>query len=83
MRNESQISKDNKGKQSYARGRVNHVSADTAQENPRVVFGVSGQLRPATVVFDAGAAHSFITSQCAANLQILEKDFWANLIVVN
>jgi hypothetical protein len=69
---------------------------------------------PASVVFDAGVAHSFITSQCAAklsipmstmprpmlvssakgnvkalhkcnnvNLQILGKDFWANLIVVD
>jgi hypothetical protein len=104
-----------KGKQSYARGRVNHVSAETAQENPRVVFGMClVNSAPASVVFDAGVAHSFITSQCAAklsipmstmprpmlvssakgnvkalhrsnnvNLQILGKDFWANLIVVD
>jgi hypothetical protein len=53
MRNESQIPKGNKGKQSYARGRVNHVSAETAQENPWVVFGmclVNSAL--ASVLFD-------------------------------
>jgi hypothetical protein len=115
IRNEIQIPKGNKGKQSYARGRVNHVSAETPQENPRVVFGMClVNSSPATVVFDVGAAHSFITSQCAAklnipmsiiprpmlvssakgnvkalhrcnnvNLQILGKDFWANLIVVD
>jgi hypothetical protein len=71
MRNESQIPKGNKGKQSYARGRVNHVSAETAQENPRVVFGMCLiNSAPASVLFDAGATHSFITSHCAAKLNI-------------
>jgi hypothetical protein len=71
MRNESQIPKGNKGKQSYARGRVNHVSAETAQENPRVVFGMClVNSAPASVLFDAGATHSFITSHCAAKLNI-------------
>jgi hypothetical protein len=71
IRNESQISKGSKGKQNYARSRVNHVSAETAQENPRVVFGmclVNSAL--ASVLFDAGATHSFITSHCAAKLNI-------------
>jgi hypothetical protein len=71
MRSESQIPKGSKGKQSYARGRVNHVGAETAQENPRVVFGmclVNSAL--ASVLFDAGATHSFITSHCAAKLNI-------------
>jgi hypothetical protein len=71
MRNVSQIPKGNKGKQSYARGGVNHVSAETAQENPRVVFGMClVNSVPASVVFDAGSAHSFITSQCAAKLNV-------------
>jgi hypothetical protein len=71
MRNESQILKGSKEKQSYARGRVNHVSAETAQENPRVVFDmclVNSAL--ASVLFDAGATHSFITSHCAGKLNI-------------
>jgi hypothetical protein len=71
MRNESQIPKDNKGEQSYARGRVNHVSAETTQENPRVVFGMClVNSAPASVLFDAGATHSFITSQCAVSLNL-------------
>jgi hypothetical protein len=60
MRNESQISKGSKGKHNYARKRVNHMSAETAQENPRVVFGmylVNSAL--ASVLFDAGATQSF------------------------
>jgi hypothetical protein len=71
MRNESQIPKGSKGKQSYARGRLNHVSAETAEENPRVVFGmclVNSAL--ASVLFDAEATHSFITSHCASRLYI-------------
>jgi hypothetical protein len=71
MRNESQISNGNKGKQSYACGRVHHVSAKTAQENPRVVFGVClANSALASVLFDAGATHSFITSHYAAKLNI-------------
>jgi hypothetical protein len=71
MRNESRISKGSKGKQGYARGRVNHVSVETAQENPRVVFGmclVNSAL--ASVLFDARATHSIITSHYAAKLNI-------------
>jgi predicted aspartyl protease len=71
MRNESQIPKDNTGKLSCAHGRVNHVSAETPHENPRVLFGMClVTSAPASVLFDAGASHSFITSQCAAKLNI-------------
>jgi hypothetical protein len=41
-----------------------HVDAEVAQENPRVVlrmFLVNST--PASVLFDSGASHSFITSQ--------------------
>jgi hypothetical protein len=40
---------------------VNHVSAETAQENRRVVFGMClVNSAPASVLFDAGATHYFI-----------------------
>ena len=48
-------------------GRVNHISAEEAQEAPDVVLGtllVNSQ--PATVLFDSGASHSFISHSFAA-----------------
>jgi hypothetical protein len=44
-----------------------HVDAEVTQENPRVVlcmFLVNST--PASVLFDSGASHSFITSQFVA-----------------
>jgi hypothetical protein len=48
-----------------------HVDAEVAQENPRVVLGmflVNSTL--ASVLFDSGASHSFITSQFVAQHNI-------------
>ena len=47
-------------------GKVNHVTVETAAEAPNVVIGtflVNSQ--PATVLFDTGATHSFITKSYA------------------
>ena len=49
-------------------GKVNRVTAGTATKATNVVFGtflVNSQ--PATVFFDTGAAHSFITSYILRN----------------
>jgi hypothetical protein len=44
-----------------------HVDAEVAQENPRVVLGMYlVNSTPASVLFDSGASHSFITSQFIA-----------------
>jgi hypothetical protein len=40
MRNGNQTPQSNKGPQSYSHGKVNHVSVETAQENPQVVLGM-------------------------------------------
>jgi hypothetical protein len=43
-------------------GRVNHVTAESAAEAPNVVIGTfMVNTYPATVLFDTGATHSFIT----------------------
>ena len=43
-------------------GRVNHVTAESAAEAPNVVIGTfMVNSHPATVLFDTGATHSFIT----------------------
>jgi hypothetical protein len=39
MKSMNQTPQSNKGQQSQGRGRVNHVSTETAQENPQVVLG--------------------------------------------
>src|SRR6185503_11825801 len=45
-----------------AQGRVNHVTAESAAEAPNVVIGTfMVNSHPATVLFDTGATHSFIT----------------------
>jgi hypothetical protein len=64
MRNGNQTPQSNKGQQSQGRGRVNHVSAETAQENPQVVLGMFlVNSIPAFILFDSGASHSFISAQ--------------------
>jgi hypothetical protein len=51
--------------------KVNHVDAEAAQENPKVVLGMFlVNSVPASVLFDSGASHSFITSQFVAQHNI-------------
>jgi hypothetical protein len=70
-RNGNQTPQTNKGQQSYAHGKVMHVDAEVAQENPRVVLGMFlVNSTPALVLFDFGATHSFITSQFVAQHNI-------------
>jgi hypothetical protein len=53
-----------RGQQNYVCGRVNHVSVEQAQNNSGVVLGTFPiNSVPATVLFDSGASHSFITDQ--------------------
>jgi hypothetical protein len=48
-------------------GRVNHVTAEEAQGNKNIVLGTFLiNSVPATVLFDSGASHSFITEQFVA-----------------
>jgi hypothetical protein len=50
-------------KQNYARGRVNHVAMEEAQEAPDVVIDMFLVNDTSTVVlFDSGASHSFISA---------------------
>ena len=43
-------------------GKVNHVTAESAAESPNMVIGTSMvNSHPATVLFDTGATHFFIT----------------------
>src|SRR6266540_3267850 len=54
--------------QSFGRGRVNFVTTQDAEETPEVVLGkFPVNSAPATVLFDSGASHSFISSKFATN----------------
>jgi hypothetical protein len=71
MRNGNQTPQSNKGQQSQARGRVNHASAETDEENPQIVLGMFlVSSIPASVLFDSGASHSFISAQFVAKHSI-------------
>ncbi|XP_071683402.1 uncharacterized protein [Lolium perenne] len=49
-----------------ARGHLNHVNAEQAQEAPDIVLGTFPvNSIPATVLFDSGASHSFVTKPFA------------------
>jgi hypothetical protein len=47
-------------------GRLNHVSIEEAEEDPSVILGTLRiNSTPATVLFDSGASHSFISQEFA------------------
>jgi hypothetical protein len=71
MRSGIQTPQSNKGQQSQGRGRMKHVSTETAQENTEVVLGMFlVNSIPASVLFDSGASHSFISAQFVAKHSI-------------
>jgi hypothetical protein len=46
-------------------GRINHMTSDEAQQAQDVVLGMFlASSHPATILFDSGAFHSFISSRC-------------------
>jgi hypothetical protein len=50
---------------------VNHVNAESAQEVPEVMLGTfSVNSIPATILFDSGASHSFISQAFVRNHSI-------------
>jgi hypothetical protein len=61
-----------RGQQNHVHGRVNHVSMEQAQNDSGVVLGTFFiNSVPATVLFDSGASHSFITDQFVTNITYL------------
>jgi hypothetical protein len=55
------------GQQKYTYGKVNHMTTEETQQAQDVVLGMFfASLHPATVLFDSGASHSFISSSFVA-----------------
>jgi hypothetical protein len=59
------------GQQNYTYDKVNHVSTEEAQQAQDVVLGMFlASSHPATVLFDLGASHSFISSSFVVRHQL-------------
>jgi hypothetical protein len=59
------------GQQNYTYGKVNHVTTKEAQQAQNVVLGMFlASSHPATVLFDSGASHSFISSSFVVRHQL-------------
>jgi hypothetical protein len=72
----------NRGQRNYTRGRVNHVTAEQAQDAPGFVLSTfSFNSIPATVLFDSGASHSFITEQFVAKYDIPMSSMKTHLLI--
>jgi hypothetical protein len=51
------------GQQNFMHGRVNHKTSDEAQQAPDVVLGMFlASSYPASILFNFGASHSFVSS---------------------
>ncbi|WVZ80750.1 hypothetical protein U9M48_028203 [Paspalum notatum var. saurae] len=59
-----QSSKTSTPNQASSHAKINHITAEAAQEGPNVVVGTFlVNSHPALVLFDTGATHSFVTAQ--------------------
>jgi hypothetical protein len=59
------------GQQNYTYGKVNHVSTEEAQQAQDVVLGMFlASSHPATVLFDSGTSHFFISSSFVIRQQL-------------
>src|SRR3954468_10753236 len=71
--------KSSKAKSSIVEyGRVNHVTLKEAQEDTKVVLGtLPVNSKPASVLFDSGASHSFLSEKFALLHDISFEEFLA------
>ena len=66
----------------YGRGQANHVDLNEAQDQPATVMGtLLVNSVPASVLFDSGASHSFISEDFAFMHGIKSEDMNASLLV--
>jgi hypothetical protein len=59
-------------RQNFARGRINHVAIEEAQEAPDIVLGTFQVNSNTTIIlFDLGASHSFISTAYVVKYNLL------------
>jgi hypothetical protein len=69
-------------KGNYMHGRVNHVTAEEAEGDKDVVLGTFLiNSVPATVLFDSGASHSFITEQFVRKHDVPRSSMKTHLLI--
>jgi hypothetical protein len=75
-------SQGNRGKQNCTRGRVNHVTAEEAQDATGVVLGTFlVNSKSATILFGFEASYSFITEQFVIKHDILMSSMKTHFLV--
>jgi hypothetical protein len=58
-------------RQNFARGKINHVAIEDAQEEPYVVLGTFlANSNTSIILFDLGASHSFISDEYVAKYNL-------------
>ena len=78
----NQLRNYNASPPAYGRGQANHVDVEEAQDAPTIMMGtLPVNSVPATVLFDSGASHSFISKRFAFMHGISRKEMHSPLIV--
>jgi hypothetical protein len=71
-------------RQNFARGRINHVAIEDAQEAPNVVLGMFLVNSNTTIIlFDSGASHSFISAEYVAKYNLPISLFKCCIVVIS
>jgi hypothetical protein len=69
-------------RQNFARGRINHVAIEEAQEAPDIVLGTFQVNSNTTIIlFDLGASHSFISTASVVKYNLLISQLKYHMIV--
>jgi hypothetical protein len=72
----------NKTPQNQSKGRVNHVTVELVPEDADVVYGMFLiKFIPASVLFDFGASHSFVTKSFVEKHNILNYPLKRKLLI--
>jgi uncharacterized protein YaaW (UPF0174 family) len=70
------------GQQNYVRGKVNHVTSESANEAPDVVIGTFPiNSHSASVLFDLGASHSFTSAHFVKKNTLLMQTLKKTMLV--
>jgi hypothetical protein len=82
QRNMQTPQRDNRSQENYMHGRLNHVTAEEAQGDKDLVLGTFLiNSVPATVLFDSGASHLFITERFVSKHDVPRSSMKTHLLI--
>ena len=71
-----------RGNAAGVKGRLHHINAEEAEEAPDVVLGTFlVNSVPATILFDSGATHSFVTQEFVAKRGLVESLLSKSMVI--